>query len=167
MPVEHFDRGVSPYRSCESVEEVRDEWADYDFDGEPMVAVEDVNVHYGDDHALKDVSMDIPEESVTALIGPSGCGKSTFLRCLNRMNDRITSARIDGSVEVGGEEIYQDGVDLVELRKRVGMVFQAPNPFPKSIRENISYGPRKHGDIDTSLLSRLLGRDDAEVGMAG
>jgi len=84
------------------------------------------------------------------------------------MNDRITAARIDGSVEVGGEEIYQDGVDRVELRKRVGMVFQAPNPFPKSIRENISYGPRKHGDIDTSLLSRLLGRDDdAEVGMAG
>ena len=147
----------------ETVETVRDEWADYDFDGEPMVAVEDVNVHYGDDHALKDVSMDIPEESVTALIGPSGCGKSTFLRCLNRMNDRIKAARIDGSVEVGGEEIYQDGVDLVELRKRVGMVFQAPNPFPKSIRENISYGPRKHGDIDTSLLSRLLGRDDADA----
>ena len=146
----------------ETVETVRDEWADYDFDGEPMVAVEDVNVHYGDDHALKDVSMDIPEESVTALIGPSGCGKSTFLRCLNRMNDRIKAARIDGSVEVGGEEIYQDGVDLVELRKRVGMVFQAPNPFPKSIRENVSYGPRKHGDIDTSRLSRLLGRDDAD-----
>jgi len=147
----------------ETVEEVREEWADYDFDGETMVSVEDVNVHYGDDHALKDVSMDIPEESVTALVGPSGCGKSTFLRCINRMNDRIKSARIDGSVEVGGEEIYQDGVDLVELRKRVGMVFQAPNPFPKSIRENISYGPRKHGDIDTGLLSRLLGRDDTEA----
>ncbi|SEW14595.1 phosphate ABC transporter ATP-binding protein PstB [Halobacterium jilantaiense] len=147
----------------ETVEEVREEWGDYDFDGETMVSVEDVNVHYGDDHALKDVSMDIPDESVTALIGPSGCGKSTFLRCLNRMNDRIKSARIDGSVEVGGEEIYQDGVDLVELRKRVGMVFQAPNPFPKSIRENVSYGPRKHGDIDRGLLSRLFGRDDADA----
>ncbi|MDH5018660.1 phosphate ABC transporter ATP-binding protein PstB [Halobacterium rubrum] len=147
----------------ETEETVRESWRTYDVTGEPAVAVEDLNVHYGDDHALKDVSMDIPEESVTALIGPSGCGKSTFLRCLNRMNDRIKAARIDGSVEVGGEEIYQDGVDLVELRKRVGMVFQAPNPFPKSIRENVSYGPRKHGDLDTSLLSRLLGRDDAEA----
>jgi len=147
----------------ETVEDVRDEWADYDFDGEPMVAVEDLNVHYGDDHALKDVSMDIPDESVTALVGPSGCGKSTFLRCLNRMNDRIKSARVEGSVTVGGEEIYRDGVDLVELRKRVGMVFQAPNPFPKSIRANVSYGPRKHGDIDRGLLARLLGRDDAEA----
>ena len=146
----------------ETTETVREEWADYDFDGEAMVAVEDVGVHYGDDRALKDVSMDIPEESVTALIGPSGCGKSTFLRCINRMNDRIKAARIDGSVEVGGEEIYQDGIDLVELRKRVGMVFQAPNPFPKSIRENVSYGPRKHGDIDTGLLSQFLGRDDSE-----
>jgi phosphate transport system ATP-binding protein len=147
----------------ETEETVRESWRTYDVTGEPAVAVEDLNVHYGDDHALKNVSMDIPEESVTALIGPSGCGKSTFLRCLNRMNDRIKAARIDGSVEVGGEEIYQDGVDLVELRKRVGMVFQAPNPFPKSIRENVSYGPRKHGDLDTSLLSRLLGRDDADA----
>jgi phosphate transport system ATP-binding protein len=147
----------------ETEERVREEWTHYAFGGDPAIAVEDLDVHYGDDHALKGVSMDIPEESVTALIGPSGCGKSTFLRCLNRMNDRIKSARVDGSVEIGGEEIYQDGVDLVELRKRVGMVFQAPNPFPKSIRENISYGPRKHGDIDTSLLSRLLGRDDTEA----
>jgi phosphate transport system ATP-binding protein len=146
----------------ETDERVREEWREYDFAGEAKLAVEDLDVYYGDDHALKSVSMDIPEESVTALIGPSGCGKSTFLRCLNRMNDRIKAASIDGSVELDGEEIYQDGVDLVELRKRVGMVFQAPNPFPKSIRDNISYGPRKHGDLDTGLVARLLGRDDTD-----
>jgi phosphate transport system ATP-binding protein len=107
--------------------------------------------------------MEIPEKSVTALIGPSGCGKSTFLRCLNRMNDRIKAARIDGSVMVDDHEIYQDGVDLVELRKRVGMVFQSPNPFPKSIRDNLLYGPRKHGDLDAGLLARLTGRADEDA----
>ena len=146
----------------ESAERTREEWRNYQFSGQPVLSVEDLNVHYGDDHALKDVSMDIPEKSVTALIGPSGCGKSTFLRCLNRMNDRIKSARIDGSVKLDGQEIYQDSVDLVELRKRVGMVFQSPNPFPKSIRDNIAYGPRKHGDIEKGLLARLLGRSDEE-----
>jgi phosphate transport system ATP-binding protein len=147
----------------ESDEEVREEWRQYDFQGPTKLAAENLDVHYGDDHALKGVSMEIPEQSVTALIGPSGCGKSTFLRCLNRMNDRISSARIDGSVTLDGMEIYQDGVNLVELRKRVGMVFQSPNPFPKSIRENIAYGPEKHGDINTGLLARLLGRDDEEA----
>ena len=146
--------------SGETEEQTRAEWTEYEFDGAPKLSVEDLNVYYGDDHALKGVSMDIPTESVTALIGPSGCGKSTFLRCLNRMNDRISVAEIDGSVELDGEELYQDGVNLVELRKRVGMVFQSPNPFPKSIRDNISYGPRKHGDIDTGLLARLRGRSD-------
>ncbi|TKX80948.1 phosphate ABC transporter ATP-binding protein PstB [Halorubrum sp. SD626R] len=146
----------------ESVEQTRDEWREYDFRGEAKMTVEDLDVHYGEDHALKGVSMEIPEKSVTALIGPSGCGKSTYLRCLNRMNDRISSASIDGSVKLDGEEIYQDGVNLVELRKRVGMVFQSPNPFPKSIRENIAYGPKKHGDLDTGLLARLLNRSDAE-----
>ncbi|MFA1610122.1 phosphate ABC transporter ATP-binding protein PstB [Halobellus rubicundus] len=149
--------------SGESEERLREEWTDYRFDGTTKLAVEDLDVHYGDDHALKGVSMEIPERSVTALIGPSGCGKSTFLRCLNRMNDRIKSARVDGSVQLDGQEIYQEGTDLVELRKRVGMVFQSPNPFPKSIRDNISYGPRKHGDIDTSLLARLFGRSDEEA----
>ena len=144
----------------ESDEEVREEWRQYDFQGLTKLAAENLDVHYGDDHALKGVSMEIPEKSVTALIGPSGCGKSTFLRCLNRMNDRISSARIEGSVTLDGMEIYQDGVNLVELRKRVGMVFQSPNPFPKSIRENIAYGPEKHGDINTGLLAQLLGRDD-------
>jgi len=148
--------------SGETEEETREEWIDYQFDGRAKLTVEDLNVYYGDDHALKGVSMEIPDESVTALIGPSGCGKSTYLRCLNRMNDRIKSARIEGSVELDGQEIYQDGVDLVELRKRVGMVFQSPNPFPKSIRDNISYGPRKHGDINRGLLARLLGRGDEE-----
>ncbi|WP_459192186.1 phosphate ABC transporter ATP-binding protein PstB [Halosimplex sp. J119] len=147
----------------ETAERTREEWTQYSFDGEAKLSVEDLDVYYGDDHALKGVSMDIPKESVTALIGPSGCGKSTFLRCLNRMNDRINAARIDGSVELDGQEIYQDGVDLVELRKRVGMVFQAPNPFPKSIRDNISYGPRKHGDLNTGLVARLLGRDDRDA----
>jgi len=145
----------------ETVEETRSEWTDYAAGGETKLAVEDLDVHYGDDHALKGVSIDIPEESVT-LIGPSGCGKSTFLRCLNRMNDRIRAANVDGMVELDGEDIYQDGVDLVELRKRVGMVFQSPNPFPKSIRENVSYGPRKHGDIQTGLLARLTGRAEPD-----
>jgi phosphate transport system ATP-binding protein len=144
----------------ETNERVRDEWRDYSFDAPTKVGVEDLDVYYGNDHALDGVSMDIPEQSVTALIGPSGCGKSTFLRCLNRMNDRVKSARIDGSVTLDDQEIYQEGVNLVELRKRVGMVFQSPNPFPKSIRENVAYGPEKHGDLNTGLLARVLGRSD-------
>jgi len=154
-------QGVST-TAGETVQETRPEWTNYEADGETKLAVDDLDVHYGDDHALKGVSMDIPEESVTALIGPSGCGKSTFLRCLNRMNDRIRAASVDGTVELDGEDIYQDGVDLVELRKRVGMVFQSPNPFPKSIRENVSYGPRKHGDIETGLLAKLTGRAEPD-----
>ncbi|MFB6235028.1 MAG: phosphate ABC transporter ATP-binding protein PstB [Halopenitus sp.] len=146
----------------ETDERTRDEWTDFQFDGDAKLSVEDLNVWYGDDHALQDVSIDVPEESVTALIGPSGCGKSTFLRCLNRMNDRIKSARIEGSVELDGTEIYDPNANLVELRKRIGMVFQAPNPFPKSIRENVSYGPRKHGELNKGLLARLTGYDDTE-----
>jgi phosphate transport system ATP-binding protein len=148
--------------SGESEERVREEWTNFQHDGRTHISVEDLNVHYGSDHAIQDISMDIPAESVTALIGPSGCGKSTFLRCINRMNDRIRSAEVEGSVKVDGEEIYQDGVNLVELRKRVGMVFQHPNPFPKSIRKNVSYGPRKHGDLRTGLIDRLLGRDESD-----
>jgi phosphate transport system ATP-binding protein len=146
----------------ESEERVREEWTDYRFDGEAKLSVRNLDVYYGDEHALKDVSMDIPKNSVTALIGPSGCGKSTFLRCLNRMNDRINSARVEGSVQLDDTEIYDANTNLVELRKRTGMVFQAPNPFPKTIRQNISYGPRKHGDINKGLLARLLGRDDTQ-----
>jgi phosphate transport system ATP-binding protein len=146
----------------ESDERIEPEWTDYNFDNGTKFAVEDLDVFYGDEQALTDINLDIPAESVTALIGPSGCGKSTFLRCLNRMNDRIKSARVEGSVALDGREIYGSDTDLVELRKRVGMVFQQPNPFPKSIRKNVSYGPRKHGDIDTGLLARLFGREDGE-----
>ncbi|WP_222918183.1 phosphate ABC transporter ATP-binding protein PstB [Natrinema sp. SYSU A 869] len=153
---------VTQTTAGESQEKTQAEWTDYEFRGEPKLSVEDLDVYYGDEQALQGITMDIPENSVTALIGPSGCGKSTFLRCLNRMNDRIKSASVDGSVELEGEEIYQDGLDLVELRKRVGMVFQSPNPFPKTIRDNIAYGPRKHGEIETGLLARLLGDDSSK-----
>ena len=106
---------------------------------------EKVTVHYGDKQALFDVDLNVRENQVTALIGPSGCGKSTFLRCLNRMNDTIASARVGGLITLDGEDIYDKAIDVVELRARVGMVFQKPNPFPKSIYENVAYGPRIHG----------------------
>ncbi len=106
---------------------------------------EDVNVFYGQKQALFDVSLDIPANTVTALIGPSGCGKSTFLRCLNRMNDTIETCRVEGLITLDGHDIYADNVDVVTLRQEVGMVFQKPNPFPKSIFENVAYGPRIHG----------------------
>jgi phosphate transport system ATP-binding protein len=132
-------------------------------DDEPTVKVkaEDVNVYYGDKHALKSVSIDIPERSVTAFIGPSGCGKSTFLRCLNRMNDTIEGCRVSGSITLDGSDIYDPSLDVVELRARVGMVFQKPNPFPKSIFENVAYGPRIHGlahskaDIEEIVVTSL------------
>jgi phosphate transport system ATP-binding protein len=104
-----------------------------------------VNVFYGEKQALFDVSIDVPERQVTALIGPSGCGKSTFLRCLNRMNDVIPGCRFQGHIELDGEDVYADALDVVELRARIGMVFQKPNPFPKSIYDNVAYGPRIHG----------------------
>jgi phosphate transport system ATP-binding protein len=105
----------------------------------------DVNVFYGDKQALFDVSLDVPERAVTALIGPSGCGKSTFLRCINRMNDTIVGAKVTGRIELDGEDVNDRSLDPVLLRARVGMVFQKPNPFPKSIFENVAYGPRIHG----------------------
>ncbi len=105
----------------------------------------DCNVYYGDAHALKHVDLDIPERQVMALIGPSGCGKSTFLRCLNRMNDVIDGCRVTGDLKLDEENIYDSKLDVVQLRARVGMVFQKPNPFPKSIFDNIAYGPRIHG----------------------
>jgi len=111
----------------------------------PKMTARDVHVWYGQTHAIKGVSMDISTEHVTAFIGPSGCGKSTFLRCLNRMNDTIDGARVEGRIELDGEDIYGPGMDVVQLRARVGMVFQKPNPFPKSIYENVAYGPRIHG----------------------
>lgn len=104
-----------------------------------------LNLWYGDNHALKDISIGIPENQITALIGPSGCGKSTFIRCLNRMNDLVDIVRIDGEILYNGVNIYDKDTDVVELRKNVGMVFQKPNPFPMSIYDNIAYGPRIHG----------------------
>jgi phosphate transport system ATP-binding protein len=113
--------------------------------GDVKVAARGVSVFYGDKQALFDVSLDIPDRSVTAFIGPSGCGKTTFLRCINRMNDTIEGARVQGVLEVEGKNIYAKNVDPIVLRTRVGMVFQKPNPFPKSIYENVAYGPRIHG----------------------
>src|SRR5690349_20570195 len=114
--------------------------------GAPVkVSARDVNVFYGDKQALFDVSIDIPDRAVTAFIGPSGCGKTTFLRCINRMNDTIEGARVKGSVQIEGKNAYASDVDPVVLRSRVGMVFQKPNPFPKSIYDNVAYGPRIHG----------------------
>ncbi len=113
--------------------------------GEIKISARDVQVHYGDNHALRDVSVDIRDKMVTAFIGPSGCGKSTFLRCLNRMNDTIEDCRVEGDIRLDGEDIYAPEVDPVHLRARVGMVFQKPNPFPKSIYDNVAYGPRIHG----------------------
>ncbi|MBB5753334.1 phosphate ABC transporter ATP-binding protein PstB [Prosthecomicrobium pneumaticum] len=111
----------------------------------PKVVAKDVNVYYGDKHALHDVTIDIPEKAVMAFIGPSGCGKSTFLRCINRMNDTISIARVTGDILIDDQHIYDPKLDVVQLRARVGMVFQKPNPFPKSIFENVAYGPRIHG----------------------
>jgi phosphate transport system ATP-binding protein len=111
----------------------------------PKFSCSDVNVYYGEKHALKHVGIDILQNQVTALIGPSGCGKSTYLRCLNRMNDTIDICRVTGSILLDGEDIHSKEMDVVHLRARVGMVFQKPNPFPKSIYENVAYGPRIHG----------------------
>jgi phosphate transport system ATP-binding protein len=125
------------------------------------VTARDVNVYYGDKHALKNVSIDIPQNAVTAFIGPSGCGKSTFLRCINRMNDTIPTARVTGRIEIDGHDVYDRALDVVQLRARVGMVFQKPNPFPKSIYENVAYGPRIHGmargkaDLDEIVVTSL------------
>ncbi|HLF16089.1 MAG TPA: phosphate ABC transporter ATP-binding protein PstB [Candidatus Thermoplasmatota archaeon] len=122
---------------------------------EGPIEVQGLNVHYGRSHALKGVSLTIPERAVTALIGPSGCGKSTFLRALNRMNDTIKGVRTDGEVRIAGHSIYGNGTDVVELRRQVGMVFQKPNPFPMSIRDNVLFGPRLH--------TRLSGRERDEL----
>ena len=117
-----------------------------------------LNLWYGEKQALKDISLDIPEKKITALIGPSGCGKSTFIRCLNRMNDLVTKIRIEGQVLYDDIDIYGKDVDVVELRKRIGMVFQKPNPFPMSIYDNIAYGPRIHGlkNVDKVVERSLL-----------
>ncbi|MBN1333856.1 MAG: phosphate ABC transporter ATP-binding protein [Synergistales bacterium] len=120
------------------------------------VSARDVNLYYGDHHVLKDVSFDMNSRMVTALIGPSGCGKSSFLRCLNRMNDFIKSARVEGDIRIKGKDIYAKETEVIALRRDVGMVFQKPNPFPMSIYDNVAYGPRLHGIKKKEQLDEIV-----------
>jgi phosphate transport system ATP-binding protein len=122
------------------------------------IVVQHLNLHYSENHALKDINMNIAQNAVTAFIGPSGCGKSTFLKCLNRMNDLVDCVKIDGTVTIDGEDIYSPKVDTTLLRKKVGMVFQQPNPFPMSIYDNIAYGPRIHGITAKAKLDDIVER---------
>ncbi len=121
-----------------------------------QICAKNVNLYYGAARVLKDVSADILENNVTALIGPSGCGKSTFLRCINRMNDFIPSARFEGEIRIDGTDIYGRGTDVIALRRKVGMVFQKPNPFPMSIYDNVAYGPRLHGIRNREKLDEIV-----------
>ena len=125
---------------------------------EPILEAKSLNLWYGQNHALHDVSVAIPERQITAFIGPSGCGKSTFLRTLNRMNDLIPSVKIEGEVDFHGKNIYDGGVDPTLLRKRIGMVFQKANPFPMSIYDNVAYGPRTHGIRSHAKLDDIVER---------
>lgn len=120
------------------------------------ISVQSLNLWYGSFQALKKISLDMQEHQITALIGPSGCGKSTFLKCLNRMNDLVEGCRVEGSIKIGGTEINQPGGDLSDLRRRVGMVFQKPNPFAMSIYENVAYGPMVHGEKDPHVLNEIV-----------
>ena len=120
------------------------------------ISVKDLNLFYGENHALKDINMDIEEKAITAFIGPSGCGKSTFLKTLNRMNDLVDGVKITGEVLIDGEDIYDKDMDTTLLRKKVGMVFQQPNPFPMSIYDNVAYGPRVHGIKDKRTLDKIV-----------
>lgn len=130
------------------------------------ISARGVNVFYGAKQAINDVSIDIATEHVTAFIGPSGCGKSTFLRALNRMNDTIPGCRVTGEISLDGQDIYASGMDVVELRARVGMVFQKPNPFPKSIFENVAYGPRIHGlAADKAELDAIVEKSLRRAGL--
>jgi len=129
------------------------------------IKVENLDFYYGSNKAISDISMDIPFGMVTALIGPSGCGKSTFLRTINRMNDNIDGSRLEGKISIDGENIYQDSTDVVALRKKVGMVFQKANPFPKSIFDNIAYGPRIHGVKNKIELSEIVRKSLTQAGL--
>ena len=122
------------------------------------ITVEHVDLHYGKFHALKDISLNIPSQEITAFIGPSGCGKSTLLKSLNRMNDLVEGCVITGSMKLDGQDIYDKSVDVSELRRRVGMVFQKPNPFPMSIYDNVAYGPRTHGIRNRAKLDEIVER---------
>ena len=123
---------------------------------EIKISARNLNLYYGENHALKDINMDIKKNAVTALIGPSGCGKSTFLKSLNRMNDLVENVKITGEVTLDNENIYGENVDTTLLRKKIGMVFQQPNPFPMSIYDNIAYGPRIHGIKNKSKLDEIV-----------
>ncbi|SHE21820.1 phosphate ABC transporter ATP-binding protein PstB [methanotrophic endosymbiont of Bathymodiolus puteoserpentis (Logatchev)] len=123
---------------------------------ETSIQIQDLNLFYGEKQALHGINMEIPKKQVTAYIGPSGCGKSTLLRCINRMNDLVDIARIEGKISIEGKDIYQPGVDVAELRRHVGMVFQKPNPFPKSIYENVAYGLRIQGINDRRILDEVV-----------
>lgn len=126
-------------------------------ESKPKMTIRDVHVHYEDVHAVKGIDLDLYSDKVTALIGPSGCGKSTLLRCLNRMNDTISDCRVQGQIYLDGQDIYASDIDVVQLRARVGMVFQKPNPFPKSIYDNVAYGPRIHGlATDRDALDEIV-----------
>jgi len=129
------------------------------------IKVENLNFYYGNNKAISDINMDISFGMVTALIGPSGCGKSTFLRTINRMNDNIDASRLEGKISIDGENIYHDGADVVALRKKVGMVFQKANPFPKSIFDNIAYGPRIHGIKNKIELSEIVRNSLTQAGL--
>jgi phosphate transport system ATP-binding protein len=120
------------------------------------ISIKDLNLYYGDFQALRDISLDIRKNAITAVIGPSGCGKSTYLRCLNRMNDTIPGTRVEGKVLLDGKNIYAEDVDVVELRQRVGMVFQRPNPFPQSIYDNVAFGPRVLEMVKGNNLNKLV-----------
>ncbi len=166
--VEPSDGGGAPDRSPASIG--RPEVAERTDTGEETPPakgrVRDLSLWYGDTQALFDIDLDLIERRVTALIGPSGCGKSSFLRCLNRMNDLVPSVRVAGSVEIDGQDIYERSVDVVQLRARVGMVFQKPNPFPKSIYENIAYAPRIHGFArNRSEMDELVERSLRRAGL--
>ena len=121
-----------------------------------IISAKGLDFYYGETHALKNISLDIPEKRITALIGPSGCGKSTFLRTVNRMNDLIEGVKVTGSLTYRGEEIYDPGRDVTELRRNIGMVFQKPNPFPMSIYDNVAYGPRTHGVRSRAKLDEIV-----------
>ena len=123
-----------------------------------VITIDSLNLWYGENQALIDVSMPVMKNKITALIGPSGCGKSTLIRCMNRMNDLVNGCRIEGSMKFRGDEIYEPGADVISLRKRIGMIFQKPNPFPMTIRDNITYGPKIHGIVENDELDEIVER---------
>jgi phosphate transport system ATP-binding protein len=165
-PTEKSETGALP--AMPAVEQLTDlgETVGFVRCDDPYVVAENVDVFYGDNHAIKDVTLEISKKEVIALIGPSGCGKSTFLRCLNRMNDTIETARVTGNISLGGQDIYSKELDPVALRARIGMVFQKPNPFPKSIYDNVAYGPRIHGLAnDRAELDDIVHRSLERAGL--